>query len=738
VSGARRSRGPALAAWIVDHGAPITAAWVIAAVVALPNAIRLDSRLVAAGRDSGSESALVESTLSSRFASPFARHAVLVISGVSATSESGQRVLSEATTAIDSLPFVTAVLAPGPRTAWLVAGENGAMLVAGLPAAATSADSFIVALRIATDRVASRLRPVIPQLTMRWTGETALNLDLRAASAQDVRAGEARALPLTLVLLVAAFGAIVAAFVPLICGVLAVLIAFGALSALSVHWPLSIIVQSVASILGLALGIDYALLMLSRFREARADQTHSHAAAANALLHAGPTILVSAFAVAIGFAALLLVPLAELRSAGVGGLVIVSVTALLATTLLPSVLAWLGPRIDLGRLYRPGRAARSTERWRRWGLWVTRHAPLVALMAAAPLVALSVQALRLRARVPSTDWLPASMESAAGLRDIGRLGRGSLVYALRVVLELPPGVSAVSPAGWRATERLTLEFARDGDFARVRSLPALVAGGLPFPLVLAVVPDSIERIFVSRDSGMALVDLTPREELRPWQLTETVRRLRAMDVGRVTGLPGTRLMIGGLPAFNADYEDVVATRLGGVVLVVVIGTFVALVVGFRSLLVPVKAIVLNLLSVLAALGAVVLVFQDGYGAQLLGLDASVDGVFPSTPILVFCIVFGISMDYEVFLVARVAEARRTGLDNAAAIAEGLARTGRLITSAAAIMVAVFGAFAIGEFLPTTILGFALATAVLVDAIIIRVALGPALLKLAGRWNWWPS
>jgi len=164
---------------------------------------------------------------------------------------------------------------------------------------------------------------------------------------------------------------------------------------------------------------------------------------------------------------------------------------------------------------------------------------------------------------------------------------------------------------------------------------------------------------------------------------------------------------------------------------------VALLIGFRSVMVPVKAVALNLLSVGAALGAVVLVFQDGHGASLIGAPA-MGSLFPALPALVFCIVFGLSMDYEVFLVARVLEARRSGMTEDAAMAEGLTRTGGVITSAAAIMIVVFAAFTLGDFLMIKVLGFALAVAVLLDATVVRLAIGPALLRLAGRWNWWPS
>jgi len=193
-----------------------------------------------------------------------------------------------------------------------------------------------------------------------------------------------------------------------------------------------------------------------------------------------------------------------------------------------------------------------------------------------------------------------------------------------------------------------------------------------------------------------------------------------------------------LPAFNRDYERAIAGRFVQVVALIISATFIVLAIGFRSILVPLKAIVLNLLAVAAAFGAVTLVFQDGIGASLLGLAGPLDAIFPAIPVLVFCIVFGLSMDYEVFLVARVREARLAGLGEREAIAHGLSRTGGLITSAAAIMIVVFGAFMLGDFLLIKMLGFALAVAVLLDATVMRLAVSPALLTLAGRWNWWPG
>jgi len=330
------------------------------------------------------------------------------------------------------------------------------------------------------------------------------------------------------------------------------------------------------------------------------------------------------------------------------------------------------------------------------------------------------------------------MESARAIEDLRALGRGGVVQTLRVVLHLPETTTALEREGWEAQRRLESWLLSQPVVARVQSLRSVAGERADDLAYMALLPAAAKRPFVDGLGEAVLLEAVPREDADPAKLSELVRSLRAMDAAGASGLADTRIEVGGLPAFNTDYEDAVAGRLGLVVLLVVGATLLALFVAFRSVLVPLKAVALNLLAVSAAFGALVVVFQDGIGLSLLGLDAPLDGVFPIIPPLVFCTVFGLSMDYEVFLVARVAEARRSGLSEEDALAEGLARTGGVITSAAAIMIAVFASFALGEFVLMKMLGFTLAVAVFLDATVIRVAIGPALFRLAGRWNWWPG
>jgi RND superfamily putative drug exporter len=254
----------------------------------------------------------------------------------------------------------------------------------------------------------------------------------------------------------------------------------------------------------------------------------------------------------------------------------------------------------------------------------------------------------------------------------------------------------------------------------------------------AIIDQDLWNSFISRDGQLALIEIIPTETVSAGALMRFVRELRNSGIELQGRAAGFHIMVGGLPAQNTDYQDAIGKSVVSVVLLIVLVSFLALFVGFRSLLGAIKAVALNLLSVAAAMGLTVLVFQQGYGLEWLGVSQPLDGLFPAVPIIVFCVVFGLSMDYEVFLFSRVAEGVRSGMTNREALVEGLAQTGGVITSAALIMIVVFAGFSMGDFLIVKILGFALAVAVFIDATLVRLAIGPALLQLGGRWNWWPG
>jgi RND superfamily putative drug exporter len=717
----------------------IVAVWVLVAIAALPFAARVNEELDASTRLEGSESARVEAALRQQFRSPFSTIALLrVAAGPGARTAEGRALLKRVTDALQRTPGVQGTMSYLDREDSMFVGQDGSpIVIVGLSSSKGSGDVSMAHLRGTTDSLHSQLMQAYPDLAFRWTGEAAVNADLRRLSGRETRAAELRVLPITLVLLLVAFRSLISAILPIVCGALTILVSLAMVAALNRIWPVSIIVVSLISMVGLGLSIDYALLVVSRYRDALSQGLSAADAVIQAAEHGGRTVIVSGSAVAIGFAAMLFVRVSELRSIGFGGLLVTTVAVLVARTLLPIVLAWLSRWIDVGQLG-VGRKPGSRRIWRLWANWVTQHPVRVLVVGSVPLLLLAVQATHLRIDLPRGSWLPDSADSVRALHELDSVARGNFGQIVHVALLFPPGISLHDESGWRAESRFVRNFARDPRIQHVWAATTLSTVPLAGPEILKRLPESVLRSLVSADGRAALIELLPRKGLASTDAEKLVRDIRASDPQMIAGVTGARVEVGGIPAFNADYEDAIKSAIGAIVLSVVGATLLVLSWAFRSVLIPVKAVALNLLSVVAAFGAMVVVFQDGYGSRLIGLAHAMDGGFPIIPVLVFCIVFGLSMDYEVFIVARVADGRRDGLSDGEALVEGLVSTGRVITFAASIMVVIFGAFVFGDFVLIKLLGFALAVAVFLDATVIRLAVGPALIALAGRWNWWPG
>jgi RND superfamily putative drug exporter len=716
---------------------------VLAFVLALlPFSFHAERHLETATRVEGSEAHIVTDELATRFRSPFVDRVVLVIQGLPpADSQGGQQALATIVERLKAEPGVSGVVSRLDLTDPIFLGKGGGTFVlVGLASTEGPVELLVPKLHDIAKSLEDQLRSRYPAVKLELTGETPLNFDIRKASAEDVRHGESLVIPATLALLLIAFGSLVAATIPLAVGQLAIATTLAIAGFMALRWHLSILVQNLATMLGLGLGIDYALLMVSRFREAICTGNNGLKASIIAARQAGPTLVISASTVGIGFLALLTVPISEVRSIGIAGFLVAGMSLVLTNTLVPAVLAILGTRINAGRLpFTPkldaDRAARTGNRWRQWGKAIVAHPWRAIFIAGAPLLLLASQAARLRTSVPSGDWLPAAEESVHALHTLEQMDRAGIVQSLRVILELPKDSVAETDSAWNTVDRLSKRLASDPRADRVISITTLAESNRAS---LGNLSRETRRTFLSRDGRAALLEVLPKASVSLRDQVNWVRQLRKTGAPALTGISGATLRIGGIPALNSDYETIVTERFTSVMALVVLGTLVALLCGFRSLFAAVKAIALNLISVAASFGALVLVFQDGYGSSLFGVRAGTGSVFPIVPIVAFAIVFGLSMDYEVFLVARVLEARRSGLSEMEAIPEGLAKTAGLITSAAAIMIVVFSAFTFGTFLVVKMIGFTLAVAVFIDATLVRIVIGPALLRIAGDWNWWPG
>jgi putative drug exporter of the RND superfamily len=686
-------------------------AWAIIAALSIPLQLRLDRRLSTLGTVRGSESAAVERRMREDFASPFASPALLVIAGLRENTEmdSTRADVRAIVAPIRANPAVTGMISAASSldTLLLDSRRSTALAIVGIRRENPGA---VDSLRALTRAMLPALRRTHPALTLRWTGEQAVVEDLRREGAREARIAELRAGPVLVLICLWAFGSVAAAVGAVVAAALAIAVSLGVVGALSAFVEPSLFVRTVVPFVGLALTVDYSLYL------------RRSAAAGVARAFVRRTVAVAALVVAIGFGGLVLAPTGELRSAAVGGIVATIMAALAAVTLTP----WNA---------RPVAEARAlSARWNAWGWFVVRHPVAVLVTCAVPLLFLAREAVQARYVTPLDGWLPAGVESADALVDLAHAERDGAVGTLRILMELPRGQAVLSTEGWEALKRAGETLRRTPGVADLHSLATIGTGSLL--VARTVLPGETRKAYISRDGRTAVVDVIPSTRGGGADAVALVERVRALDAASVSGVPGTRFMVAGLPAYALDYEVAIRRALPWIVTGAALATFLALLVALRAPVVAVKAVVLNVLVAAAAVGATVVVFQSAAIAHALG-RTPLSSIFPTMPALAFAATFGMSMDYELFLVGAVMDARRGGATDREAIVTGLVRTGPVIVRAAAIMGAVFLAFASCSLITLAMVGFALAVAVALDATIVRLALAPAILRLAGRWNWWP-
>src|SRR5271170_7394185 len=428
---------------------------VLAATIALlPFSFHAERRLETATRVEGSQAETVREELATRFRSPFVDRVVLVLEGLPpADSEEGGQALGTIVAGLREEPGVSGVVSYLElRDPIFLGRDGGTFVLVGLTSTGGTVESLVPELHQLASSLENQLRRRYPAAKLELTGEIPLNFDIRKASAADVHRGESLVIPGTLVLLLVAFGSLMAALIPLAVGQLAIATTLAITGFLAQRWHLSILVQNLATMLGLGLGIDYALLMISRFREAIAAGNDGPTAGTIAARQAGRTLLISASTVAIGFLALLTVPISEIRSIGVAGILVAGTSVLLTNTLVPAVLALLGPRIVVGRLpftakLDAHRAAHIGNRWRQWGKVIVAHPWLALLVAGIPLLLLAWQVRQLDTSLPRGDWLPQTAESVHALHTLEQMNRGGAVESLRLIVELPTNSIAQTDEG---------------------------------------------------------------------------------------------------------------------------------------------------------------------------------------------------------------------------------------------------------------------------------------------------
>jgi RND superfamily putative drug exporter len=543
------------------------------------------------------------------------------------------------------------------------------------------------------------------------TGERTADADEDAASLEDLKKGELFfGAPLALVVLLLVFGAVVAGLVPLMLAITSIVVALGLAGLLAQAYDLSVFTQNMLIGMGLALGIDYSLFTLSRYREERLRGREKLDAIATAGATAGGAVLFSGIAFVLAMLGLLLVPSTIFRSLAAGAILVGIVSVIAALTLLPAVLALLGDRVNALRIPFFGRAAEQAGREGRfWGAIADRviHRPFASLLLAAGLLlALAAPVLALDTGTSGAATLPDRFESKQGFL----LLREEFPEESTEPVEIAVAGDLDAQAVTAAFARLEQELARDPIFGK-----AVVEANEAGTVVRVTVP-----IAGNPDGERAIA---------------AVRELREEAVPVAFAGVDAEVYVGGDTAEELDYHETVNDWLPRVLLFVLGLSFLLLTLAFRSIVVAATAIAMNLLSVGAAYGLLVLVFQEGIGNELLGLREA-ETIDAWVPLFLFAVLFGLSMDYQVFLLSRIRERYTQTGDTDAAISFGIGSTARLITGAALIIIAVFWGFAMGETIAFQQMGFGVAVALLIDATIVRSVLLPATMKLLGEHNWY--
>ncbi|MBI2856478.1 MAG: MMPL family transporter [Chloroflexi bacterium] len=545
------------------------------------------------------------------------------------------------------------------------------------------------------------------------TGQATVGLDFREVSDEDLQKGEAFGVPVALLILVLVFGAVVAALVPLVLAAVSIVVAMGVAALVGQAFQLSFFVTNMITMIGLAVGIDYSLFIVARYREERGRGLGKVEAIGRTGATATRTVFFSGMTVVLALAGMLIIPFNLFISLGLGAIFVVVAAVLASMTLLPAVLSLLGDKVDRLSIPWIGMAPIRFNEQRSGGFWdrlsrTVMRKPLVSLLLAGGVLALAaIPAFDLTTGFAGVSTMPDGIRSKEGFLTLDREFSAGQVTPAEIVIEGDIHSQPVQDA----VERLTLALEQDAAFAQ------------PHPLE------------EGRDGTLAILSVPVAGDSASQEAQDAVRRLRSNIVPMAfAGVPAN-VYVTGETAYNMDFFSQIRGIAPFVFAFVLSVSFVLLMMVFRSIVIPLKAIVLNLLSVGATYGILVLIFQKGVGNELLGFQQS-DIVEAWIPLFLFSILFGLSMDYHVFLLSRIREHFDQTRDNTGSVAFGIRTTGRLITGAALIMVAVFWGFATGSIVGLQQVGFGLGIAILLDASIVRIILVPAGMRLLGRWNWY--
>jgi putative drug exporter of the RND superfamily len=731
----------------------IVGAWLAILAVAIPIAPNIVGTLRAGGFILDDlESARAKALLQTELGAPPSAIVVVVSSQTLAVgSPAFEAAAADAIADIPSAPYVASIV-PHTLSTRQVSIDHG--IVYDVVLLEIPPDDSPAAL----PGIAGRLRHPAG-VDVELAGGPAFYGDVQSVSESDLRRSEVISLPLAAIALLLVFGSVVAAGLPLVVGGAAVIVALAAIYGIASVTPMSIFVLNLATLLGLGLGVDYSLLLTSRFREElaarppgeptaeraaegadQADRRARVAAAVEATVAtAGRAVFFSGLTVLLGLLGLVLFEFMILRSVGIAGAVVVFLAVASALTLLPALLAIVGTRIDALAIRRTTPTDDPNGPWARLARRVMRQPIAILVPTLAVLIVLGSPFLHVRFNAPDSTILPASVPSRAAFDRLGSaFGEGEFAPLSLAIRTNGPATSAANLAALYDYSR---RLAADPRITRVTSLVDLDPRMRldQYQLLYADPNGPRDRFVALALAASTKGDLTAFTLFTRFGPNRAEGRALVADLrgGSASLAPpaGMTVLVGGGAADVTDVVGRVAADFPRTALFIVVATYLVLFLLLRSVVLPAKALIMNTLSIVASFGALVWIFQDGNLSALLGFQP-LGFVETTQPVILFCVLFGLSMDYEVFLLTRMKEVwDRTG-DNQEAVARGLERSGRIVTSAALIVVVVAGSFAFADIVLIKALGIGMALAVALDATMVRALLVPATMRLLGHWNWW--
>jgi len=732
------------------HPWKVVAAWALVMAAAAPFAMQFEDTLSGAGWDvAGSDSQHARQLIERELPQTFPQNLIAVYHNDDLTVDDAAYAgaVGASLSRVEADPEVAGIVSyfntgnrrlvsEDGKTTYAVVGLN-----AGEDEAANIAPDLIEALR----------RDTPDGMQVDVTGKAAMWADFNRVNKESMLKGELMAWPAVMIVLILAFGSVVAMGLPLLLAMLGLATTFGLLYWLGHVVPLSIWVMNFAMMVGIGVGVDYALFIVTRFRQELRRGATVPEAVTDAVETSGKAIFFSGIIVILALTAVLLAPVVVFQSMALGMIVVVAVVLAASLTLLPALLTLIGPRIDRWRVPMPERfridtgASGESGFWHRWATIVMARPGLFALVSTAVLLALALPALNMKVAMPGMGVLPKDTTARRGFETLEReFGPGS-VAPINVVVARSSG-TVFDPKFLADLAAFSDSLTADAEVSQVESIvdvrPSLTVGDYVAQYDGSA-SQADEDVAAMRDalvntddgSNVTLLRVYPKHSAETDEAKGLVKRIRSDYADALDNPTSAEALVGGVPAENQDMTGALVGRVPLAILGVLVITYVFLVLVLRSLLLPAKAIVLNLLSVFANYGILVVIFQYGFGENILAFDSQ-GFVNAWSPLLWFALLFGLSMDYEMFLLSAVKERYEETGDNEDSVAWALERTARPISSAAIAIVAVFGSFALAGTLPPKEMGTGMAIAIALDATLIRLVLVPAAMRLMGRANWW--